>query len=184
MSERSQRISKLLNSQKSRTAYIKAKLAVLVPAQIRALRLKSTNPPMPYQRDLGREAELHQSRISMFETPGMANVTLETLAKIAAGLRSGLIVKFVPFNDMLRWENCFSPDTFNVRPRLEEDEEFLNPARESNVGNASAASSKDESNEMACSSEDHNEIQAMNMRKPPRSEVFAQEVTFGGSSAQ
>lgn len=126
MKDRSDRISRLLNSQKSRAAYIWAKLGVLVPAQIRALRIKSTNPPMPFQRDLARESEMHQSRISMFETPGLANVTLETLSKIAAALRVGLIVEFVPFSDMLQWENAFSPD-FNV-VRLEQDKAFLEPA--------------------------------------------------------
>jgi transcriptional regulator with XRE-family HTH domain len=100
---------------------------VLVPAQIRTLRLKSTNPAMPRQKDLAREAELHQSRISMFETPGAANITLETIAKIAAGLKVGVIVKFVPFHEMLRWENSFRADSFDVRPRLAEDQEFLNP---------------------------------------------------------
>jgi hypothetical protein len=128
VSDRLQKISKLLSSQKSRAGYIKAKLSVLVPAQIRGLRLKSVNPAMPFQRDLARETELHQSRISMFETPGMSNMTLETLSKIAAGLRVGVIVKFVPFHEMLRWENSFSLDTFDVHPRLEEDYEFLNPA--------------------------------------------------------
>jgi transcriptional regulator with XRE-family HTH domain len=154
MSERSTRISRLLSSQKSRTAYIKAKLGVLVPAQIRALRLKSTEPPMPRQRDLAKEAELQQSRISMFETPGMANMTLETLAKVAAGLRSGVIVKFVPFSEMLHWENTFSPDTFNVNPRLEEDEQFLDPSAgiriDSNSwfrdGNVAGSQDEDEAN--------------------------------------
>jgi transcriptional regulator with XRE-family HTH domain len=129
MSDRFQRISRILTSHKSRTAYIKAKLAVLVPAQIRALRLRSNNPPMPHQKDLAKEAEMQQSRISMFETPGEANITLATLAKVAAALRLGVIVKFVPFHEMLRWENEFLPDGYDVRPRLEEDEEFLNPSR-------------------------------------------------------
>lgn len=128
MGERLDRISKLLKSQKSRASYIRSKLAVLVPAQIRAARLKSGNPPMPYQRDLAREAELHQSRISMFETPGAANITLDTLAKIAAGLRAGVIVKLVPFHEMLRWEDSFSPESFDVVPRLEQDRQFLSPA--------------------------------------------------------
>ncbi len=125
-SVRSHRISKLLKSQESRAAYIKAKLAVLVPAQIRALRLKSVNPLMPKQSDLARESQLHQSRISMFETPGMANVTLETLAKVSAGLRSGVVIKFVPFSEMLAWENSFSPESFDVL-RLDEDRAFIGP---------------------------------------------------------
>jgi hypothetical protein len=62
----------------------------------------------------------------MFETPGVANITLETIAKIAAALRSGVIIKFVPFSEMLQWENSFSPDAFNVK-RLAEDAEFINP---------------------------------------------------------
>ena len=127
MRERSSRICRLLNNQNSRAAYVRAKLSVLVPFQIRALRMKSVNPPMPRQSDLARETGLHQSRISMFETPGAANVTLETLANIAAGLKVGLIVKFVPFSEMLHWENSYSQDTFDVSPRLEEDEAFLNP---------------------------------------------------------
>jgi transcriptional regulator with XRE-family HTH domain len=81
---------------------------------------------MPRQSDLAREAEMQQSRISMFETPGAANVTLETLARLAATFRTGLVVKFVPFSEMLAWENRFSQDQFNVL-RLDEDQAFLNP---------------------------------------------------------
>jgi transcriptional regulator with XRE-family HTH domain len=81
---------------------------------------------MPRQEDLARETGLHQSRISMFETPGAANVTLDTLANVAAGLRCGVIVKFVPFSEMLGWENSYRQDLFDVT-RLEDDETFLNP---------------------------------------------------------
>jgi transcriptional regulator with XRE-family HTH domain len=100
---------------------------VLVPSQIRSLRLKSTNPPMPRQQDLAEQTGLHQSRISMFETPGAANMTLETIANVAAGLKVGVIVKFVPFSEMLQWENNFEQDSFDVVPRLESDQAFLNP---------------------------------------------------------
>lgn len=127
MNERSKLIARLKSDKKFRVAYIKAKLGVLVPAQIRGLRLKSNNPSMPRQKDLAREAEMHQSRISMFETPGAANVTLETLANLASALRSGLVVKFVPFSEMLKWENDFSQDTFDV-VRLDNDTAFIEPA--------------------------------------------------------
>jgi hypothetical protein len=62
----------------------------------------------------------------MFETPGAANVTLDTLANIAAGLRVGLVVEFVPFSRMLDWENHYRQDLFDVT-RIEQDEAFLNP---------------------------------------------------------
>lgn len=125
--DRSKLIGRLKADKKFRASYIKAKLGLLVPAQIRALRLRSSTPPMPRQKDLANEAEMHQSRISMFETPGAANVTLETLANIASALRCGLKVEFVPFSNMLKWENDFPQDTFDV-VRLDNDYEFINPA--------------------------------------------------------
>jgi hypothetical protein len=62
----------------------------------------------------------------MFETPGAANMTLETLARLAAAFKVGLVVKFVPFSDMLAWENNFSQDSFTV-VKIENDQDFLNP---------------------------------------------------------
>jgi transcriptional regulator with XRE-family HTH domain len=123
MSERSNLIHRLLESVDSRTSYIKAKLGVLVPSQIRSLRLQSE---MPRQADLAETAGLHQSRISMFETPGAANMTLETLARLAAAFKVGLVVKFVPFSDMLAWESGFSQDSFTV-VKIDKDQDFLNP---------------------------------------------------------
>ncbi|MGE0277610.1 MAG: helix-turn-helix domain-containing protein [Nitrospiraceae bacterium] len=121
MSEKSKRISRLLSDQNSRFSYIRAKLGILVPSQIRALRLKSD---MSRQMDLAKAVGMGQSRISMIENPGVANVTLDTLARIAAVFKVGLMVKFVRFSEMLHWENEFSQDQFNV-VRLEEDREFL-----------------------------------------------------------
>ncbi|MFP5227058.1 MAG: helix-turn-helix domain-containing protein [Acidobacteriota bacterium] len=121
MSDKSELISKLSGSVDTRTAYIKSKLGVLVPSQIRALRLRSQ---MPRQADLAHAAGLHQSRISTFETPGAANMTLETLARLAATFKVGLKVQFVSMSEMLRWESRYSQDTFSVTP-LGLDRQFL-----------------------------------------------------------
>jgi transcriptional regulator with XRE-family HTH domain len=117
MSDRSEMTSKLQNHSSMRKAYIRSKVCTLVPSQVRALRGRSK------QADLAAAAGMHQSRISMLETPG-ANVTLDTLSAIAAAFHVGLMVKFVPFSEMLRWENAFSQDEFTVT-RLENDREFL-----------------------------------------------------------
>lgn len=122
MNERSNLISKLQSDFKTRAAYIQAKVSTLVPSQIRALRLKSEIPRQP---DLARAADMHQSRISMLETAG-ANPTLSTLSTIAAALKVGLKVQFVPFSEMLAWENAFSQDQFNP-VRIDEDRAFLYP---------------------------------------------------------
>jgi hypothetical protein len=115
----------------------------------------------------------------MFETPGAANITLETLAKIAAGLRVGVIVKFVPFYEMLRWENSFSPDAFDVAPRLEEDEEFINPEAPQAESNLVAASSIAGGNE-AASHEERDTTRANNARRQPSREFCSQGAVAGG----
>ena len=78
----------------------------------------------------------------MFETPGAANLTLETLAKLAAAFKVGLIVDFVPFSEMLRWENHYSQDSFDVT-RIDEDVEFIEPKKKiadvSNVFNVATS---------------------------------------------
>lgn len=123
MNERLKRISRLLSSGASRASYIRAKLNVLIPSQIRGLRLKR---PMT-QRELADSAKMKQSRISAMERPGEVQFNLETLVRLAAAFKVGLKVEFVPFSEMLAWENGFSQDQFNPIP-IDNDRAFLNPA--------------------------------------------------------
>jgi len=122
MSERSKLISRLLRERDYRAAYIRAKLDVLIPSQLRALRLRQEKT----QPELAKLADMKQSRISAMETPGQVNFNLETLVRMAATLNVGLTVKLVPFSELLKWENEYSQDTFNVT-RLSEDIDFLQP---------------------------------------------------------
>ena len=119
MNEKFELINKLGNKKNVRKAYVRAKISVNLPSQIRALRLKQKMN----QEDLAQEAEMKQPRISAMERPGATKFNLETLIRLAAAFKVGLIVKFAPFSEMLRWENEFSQDTFNVAT-IEEDFEF------------------------------------------------------------
>jgi hypothetical protein len=123
MNDRSSRISRLKADRQSRESYIKGKIGILVPSQIKALRLRSETPK---QTALAKATGSHQSRFSDLERPGEANVTLDTLAWIASVHKVGLIVKFVPFSEMLAWENSYSQDKFYVTP-LDQDMAFLEP---------------------------------------------------------
>jgi transcriptional regulator with XRE-family HTH domain len=118
--DRSQKISRLLRDADYRASYVRAKLAVLVPSQIRALRDDWT------QQELADIAKMKQSRISAIETPGAVNFNLETLVRLAAAFKVGLIVKFVSYSEMLDWENNYSQDQFAVTA-LPDDKRFLNP---------------------------------------------------------
>lgn len=121
MSDRSNRISKLLASASSRASYIRSKLNVLIPSQIRALRLKSNNMT---QQQLAALADMAQPRISAMERPGETKFNIETLVRLAAAFRVGLKVEFVPFSEMLAWENNFSQDQFDVR-KIDNDLVFI-----------------------------------------------------------
>src|SRR5687767_14990650 len=101
VSDRSNLISRLLVDGDYRASYIRSKLDVLIPSQIRALRGEMT------QKELGKAAEMKQSRISAMETPGAVNFNLETLVRLASTFKVGMVVKFVPFSEMLGWENQY-----------------------------------------------------------------------------
>ena len=120
-------ISKLIKGREARESYIRSKLSVLLPAQIRSLRLRREMK----QADLGAAAEMKQGRISVLERIGEASFSIETLIKLASAFRAGLIVRFAPMSEMLAWENSFMPDEFDVVP-LENDAAFLNPVRVAN----------------------------------------------------
>jgi len=70
---------------------------------------------------------MKQSRISAMETPGKVNFNLDTLVRMAATLNVGMMVKFIPFSEMLGWENEYSQDIFDVT-QLTHDLDFLQPA--------------------------------------------------------
>lgn len=122
MSSRSQTISKLLEDQSSRAAYVRAKLNHLIPSQIKALRLDREWT----QKQLGEKSEMKQARISAMEKPGEVAFSVETLIRLAASFSVALQVRFVPFSEMLRWDNDYSQDEFCAEP-LEKDNAFLNP---------------------------------------------------------
>jgi transcriptional regulator with XRE-family HTH domain len=132
VNERSKMISKLIKGRETRESYIRSKLSVLLPAQIRSLRLRREMK----QAELGAEAEMKQGRISVLERIGEVSFSVETLIKLASAFRVGLIVKFAPMSEMLNWENGFLPDTFDVVP-IEDDMAFVH---------ASTAGNREQSN--------------------------------------
>lgn len=125
MSEKSQLINKLKNSKKSRASYVRSLVSVNIASQTRALRRRQNMT----QKKLADEAEMLQPRISVIERPGESQYTLETLIRLAAAFKVGLIVKFAPLSEMLKWENEFSQDTFNV-VTVDKDIEFQREEKE------------------------------------------------------
>lgn len=123
MSDRQKIISRLIADRNFRADYIRAKLDVLIPSQLRALRMRENKT----QPELAQMADMKQSRISAMETPGLVNFNRETLVRMAATHSVGMVIKFVPFSEMLEWENSYSQDAFSVT-QLADDTDFLYPA--------------------------------------------------------
>ena len=124
MNEKFQLISKLQNNKALRASYIRSKVSTNIASQIRALRRREGLT----QSEFAQLVDMKQSRISAMERPGTP-LAIETLVKLCAALKMGLIVKVSSHSDMLRWENRFSQDEFDVL-NLDEDIEFTNPVGE------------------------------------------------------
>jgi len=119
MSEKSRLNNKLITNKTTRQAYIWSKVTTSVASQIRALRRRRGHMT---QQALAQDVEMKQSRISAMERPG-TRFNIETLVRLASTFKVGLVVKFVSFSEMLKWENGYSQDAFNV-PIIDVDTEF------------------------------------------------------------
>lgn len=110
MDEHKQFINNLISSEKTRKAYIEAKLNILIPAQINAL---SKIYEIEHSKSLNGGHVLESADY----------LTVEELVEFAAKFRVALKIEFVSFSDMLKWENEFDPLMAEVR-LLDDDEEF------------------------------------------------------------
>src|SRR5882724_9205964 len=108
MSEKSQLIDKLCANRDTREAYVRSKVSTSVASQIRAVRRRQDLK----QADVAELSDMKQSRISAMERPG-TRWNIETLVRLVAAFKFGLVVKIVPFSEMLDWENEFNQDTFD-----------------------------------------------------------------------
>jgi transcriptional regulator with XRE-family HTH domain len=119
----------MTSSREARESYIRSKLSVLLPSQIRSLRIRRGIK----QSELGVAAGMKQARVSAMEKLGDAKFSIETLIRLAAAFRVGLEVRFVSFGEMLAWENGYQPDQFDVAA-LENDKDFVRPTDRDNTG--------------------------------------------------
>lgn len=102
-------LSKLKKSREYRSGFVAAQIDVLIPFQIRALRKQYGLE----QKDLAELTGMKQPSISKLEKAGN-RPNIETLKRIADGFDVALIIKFVPFSELVRWADNFSPDEFTV----------------------------------------------------------------------
>lgn len=99
-----------LSDREYRTAFVSSQINIGIPFQIRAL-MKARGWK---QDDLAARANMLQPQISRIMTPGRTRPNIETLRRLAKAFDCGLLVRFVPFGDLVRWSEEFNPESFDV----------------------------------------------------------------------
>jgi transcriptional regulator with XRE-family HTH domain len=112
---KAKKIARLTNKE-YRDAFVGAQINVGLPFQLRALREQRKWK----QADVAEKTGMLQPRISAMERPGGTKFTLETLRRLASAFDVGLLVKFVPFSELVQWSDDFNAESFAV-PSFDED---------------------------------------------------------------
>jgi transcriptional regulator with XRE-family HTH domain len=90
---------RLRRGRSARTQFVDSHLAKTLAFQLRATRDKlGWN-----QEKLASESGMTQHAISRLESPGYGKPTLTTLKRLAAAMDVGLVVRFVPFSELIDW---------------------------------------------------------------------------------
>lgn len=103
-----------------RKAFVSSQINVGIPFQLRAL-MKARGWT---QADLAKRSDMLQPRISGLLTPGRTRPNIDTLRRLAEAFDCGLVVRFAPFSELVRWSEGFDPEAFAV-PDFENDAGFV-----------------------------------------------------------
>jgi transcriptional regulator with XRE-family HTH domain len=119
--ERRRRLIEELKDKEYRDEYVSAGVDVGVAFQIK--RMRECQKPKPWtQTDLSNRANMKQPRIHELEDPNPASSpNLSTLKKIASAFDVGLLVRFVPFSDLVKQDINLSSDSLDVLSFEQED---------------------------------------------------------------
>jgi len=108
------RIKNTINKLKDkdyRDAFVISHIYNGIASQIRAIREQRGWT----QKELGERAKnMKQERISILENPNNSSVTINTLERIASAFDVALMIKFVPFGDLVKWDANLSSESFKV----------------------------------------------------------------------
>lgn len=110
MNNQKERLLEQLKDKKYREAFVSEIIDTGIPFQIRALRKQRKLS----QKEMSEKIGMKQERISVLEDPNYGKLTLSTLKKIASSLDIGLLVKFVPISDLVKWELNISSESLKA----------------------------------------------------------------------
>ena len=117
-------IRRIRRGKRARAEFVSSHVDKGIAYQIRALRDRQGLR----QEDLMKMVEMNQNAISRLENPRYGKPTIRTLKRLAEAFDVALVVRFVPFSQLINWvsgtpfvENGLSTTTLAV-PNFEEEE--------------------------------------------------------------
>lgn len=110
MTEKSELVQEL-HDKATRDAFVSSQMSIPLAFQILALREQRGMT----QKQLAEKAGMLQPRIAAMERPSGSEPNLRTLKRLASAFDVALVVRFVPFSELVEWAETFSPDTFVVQ---------------------------------------------------------------------
>jgi len=92
-------IARLRKGKAARTQFIESNLAKSL-----AYNLRATRDRLEWSQErLATEAGMNQNAISRLESPDYGKQTITTLKRLAKAMDVGLVVRFVPFSELIDW---------------------------------------------------------------------------------
>jgi transcriptional regulator with XRE-family HTH domain len=118
--KRKNKLIRELKDKEYRDAFVSEHINTGIPFQIRTLREQRGWT----QEDLAIHTGMKQEAISSrIENPNYGKLSLSTLKKIASAFDIGLVVRFVPFGDLVDWDIHLSSKSLRV-PSFKDDSYF------------------------------------------------------------
>lgn len=116
-----QRLNQRLSDPQARSRFKTNQIRELIASQIRLLREEHDWT----QAELGERAGgVPQPRVSRLEDPDNAGLTLKTLVKLSDAFDVGLVVRFVPFSELIQWTVELSPEKLTP-PSYNEEHQLM-----------------------------------------------------------
>jgi transcriptional regulator with XRE-family HTH domain len=115
-------VAALKASKEYRDGFCEGLIRTGFPFQIRSLRLKQGLS----QHALGKRAGMAQAVISRHENPGYGRLTLKSALRLAAALEVGLVMRCVPYSELVDWA-VYSTTSDLVVPKFSDDSRLDEP---------------------------------------------------------
>jgi len=120
-------ISKLKNKE-YRDAFLAELITTGIPFQIKILREQRNWT----QKELGDRVNMAQETISRLEDPNYGKLNLNTLKRLTSAFDVGLMVRFVPFSELVNWEINLSLESLEVSSF--DEESYFKDIEEDQIG--------------------------------------------------